>query len=77
MEPLGDDLSDLHHFLHVCARSDAHQNPLVRAELLLDGMALQVIVELMVHDIRGNHQGQFTQLRQPVFAFPDLHLFIR
>jgi hypothetical protein len=59
MEPLGYDLGALHHLLHVRARSDTYQNPFVRTELLFDAMALQILIELMIDDIRGYDQRKF------------------
>lgn len=53
MKSLGDDLSGGHHLLDIGARRDADQDPFVRAEMLADAMALQVIVQLMVDDVGG------------------------
>ena len=63
MEPPGDDLGNFHHFLHVGARSDAYEDPFVRAKTLTDTMALKVLIQLIIYDIGGYHQGQFAQFR--------------
>ena len=66
VKPLRDDARLSSISSHIGARRDADENPLMRAEMLADAVALQIIVQLVVHHVGRQHQRQFPQLRQPL-----------
>jgi len=53
----------------VRARREANQNPFVRAVELLQMVAAQVILELMIHDVGGQDERDLAELRELALQF--------
>ena len=49
----------------------------MRAEMLMDAVTLQIVVQLMIDDVGGQHQRQFPQLRQLLPASLRVKLLFR
>src|ERR1043165_359104 len=64
VESVGNYLSRRDHRLYIGPRRDADEDPFVGSQVLCNSMLRQVLLELVVHHVRGQHQRQFTESRE-------------